>query len=378
PKEILDSLNFQKAFFPYPLKYIEGKIIFNSVNKEIPLGSRILRINGVNDTALMQSFYKYMPSDGYNISYKQSGSVNNSFGIRYLLEYGLKDSFVITYMAPGLSSQQSVILKSVFLQERLKNLQERHSAKVDSVIDNRVQEKYSFQLLTPETAKLNFRIFTMAASTKDPAFKVYCDFIDSIFSVLNEKGIKNLIIDIRGNPGGLDPTYEQPMMYLTDSSFKENTLAYTIFDNIPHQEYFWGPATEYKADAKAKLEYENLINSYFTKFEKGRNLQNPLKNLSYNPKKPAFTGNAYLLIDENVGSAASHLASLFKAYARNGKIIGEETSGGYYGHNGHFPVVYELPNSKIKTKFSVVYVVQDAPLKPDQPLGRGVIPDYKV
>lgn len=42
------------------------------------------------------------------------------------------------------------------------------------------------------------------------------------------------------------------------------------------------------------------------------------------------------------------------------------------------PLIYELPNSKIKTKFSIVYVVQDAPVKPDQPQGRGIMPDYEV
>ncbi|HEY9260658.1 hypothetical protein, partial [Chitinophaga sp.] len=57
---------------------------------------------------------------------------------------------------------------------------------------------------------------------------------------------------------------------------------------------------------------------------------------------------------------------------------GVETVGGYYGHNGHMAVIYELPHSKIKTKFSIVYVDQDAPVKLDQPVGRGIIPDHTV
>ncbi|MBK1439263.1 hypothetical protein JHJ32_04620 [Parapedobacter sp. ISTM3] len=84
------------------------------------------------------------------------------------------------------------------------------------------------------------------------------------------------------------------------------------------------------------------------------------------------------MINENVASAASHFASLVKAYARNVTIVGVETVGGYYDHNGHISLVYELPNSEIKTKFSVVYVVQDARVLPDQPQGRGIIPDYEV
>lgn len=41
-------------------------------------------------------------------------------------------------------------------------------------------------------------------------------------------------------------------------------------------------------------------------------------------------------------------------------------------------LIYELPNSKIKSKFSIVYVEQDAPVKPDQPNGRGIIPHHTV
>ena len=110
----------------------------------------------------------------------------------------------------------------------------------------------------------------------------------------------------------------------------------------------------------------------------GKNLQAQKHNPVYHPKNPAYNGNVYLLIDERVASAASHFASLLKGYARNATIVGVETCGGYYVHNGHIPLVYQLPNSKIKTKFSIVHVVQDAPVKPDQPVGRGIIPDYEV
>ena len=78
-----------------------------------------------------------------------------------------------------------------------------------------------------------------------------------------------------------------------------------------------------------------------------------------------------------MGSAASHFASLVRGHS-NATIIGAETSGGYYGHNGHFPVEYTLPNSKITTRFSIVHVTQDAPNKTSQPVGRGIIPDHVV
>jgi hypothetical protein len=377
-EQYLSYLRRKKSFFPYPLKYVEGKILFNNVTDKIPLGAAIQSINGVNDSLLMASFRKYMPADGYTTTEKLSGSVNNSFGIRYLLEYGLTDSFAITYLPHHSNRIQSVTLPAVSLEEREKNLALRHSAKTDSLIDYKVQPSYSFRMLDSSTALLNFRIFSMASGTKDPAFRVYVNFIDSVFNILHKNGVQNLVMDIRGNPGGSDPMFEQPMMYLTDQPFRENTLAYTIFDEVPYEQYFWGITTAAKMGSQDIVEGKKFLKGYFPALVNGRNLQDPKHNPLYHPKSPAFKGHLYMLIDEGVASAGSHLASLVKAYARNLTIVGVETCGGYYGHNGHMPLVYQLPNSGIKTKFSIVYVDQDAPYKPDQPIGRGIIPDYEV
>ncbi len=376
---LVDYYNRQTAFFPFALKYIEGKMIFNSPSDQIPVGARVLSINGVADKQLMNSFYKYATSDGYNTSQKLSSSVNKSFGLRYLYEYGLQQHFHIRFLAPGAKKVQTITVDAVTLQERNKNVENRHSALVENLIDYKKQPAYSFKMINPSTALLSFRIFTMANDANDPRFKPYVAFIDSVFTTLETNKIPNLILDLRGNPGGSDPTFEQPMMYLTDSVFRENRLAYTIFgDAIPYEKYFWGVSPTKRMTAEELAEGKALLKDYFPLLKNGRNMQNAKYNPIYDPKSPGYKGKLYMLIDEDVGSAASHLASLIKAYARNVTTVGVETVGGYYAHNGHMAVVYELPNSKIKSKFSIVHVVQDAPVKKDQPDGRGIIPDYTV
>ena len=62
----------------------------------------------------------------------------------------------------------------------------------------------------------------------------------------------------------------------------------------------------------------------------------------------------------------------------NVTIIGEETQGGYYGHNGHSPISYILPKSKISTTFSIVNLEQDVIEIENQKKHRGIIPDYEV
>lgn len=235
-------------------------------------------------------------------------------------------------------------------------------------------------MIKPDAGLLNLRWFGFATSKDDPEFKKYVHFIDSVFTALDQRKTPNLIIDVRNNPGGSDPTIEQPVMYLSDHTFKENLSAHIIYDpkSIPFKKYFYGFSIKKPVDSLTLSNAMEFIDEYFEDFEDGKSLQNKRFNPTYYPKSPAYKGKVYLLVNENTASAASHFASLMKAYARNLTIVGVETVGGYYIHNGHIGLVYQLPNSELKTKFSVVHVVHDAPVKNDQPEGSGVIPDYEV
>lgn len=95
------------------------------------------------------------------------------------------------------------------------------------------------------------------------------------------------------------------------------------------------------------------------------------------PKPKAFKGKLVLLIDPYVASAASLFASLVKSDDES-IVIGEETLGGYYGHTGHIPVTYELPNSKLLLTFSIVDLEQDVKPLDDERFGDGVVPDIRV
>lgn len=378
--ELMNFIKKQKTFFPYPLSYIEGQMIFDASHDSILPGSRILSINGKSDKNLMNSFYPYFPADGLTVTNKMSSSVEDSMGWRYVMEYGLVDEFIIEYTAPGSELLQQFTLPAVSFGQQQENWKNRFSAPVTNLLDHTLQSAYGFEMLKPSIGKLNLRWFGMATGSLDPAFEVYTKFLDSVFQVLDKNDVQHLVIDIRNNPGGSDPTFEQPVMYLSDKEFKENTEAYIQFDPeyIPFEDYFWGVETSTRMDSLGLAMGKEFLKDYFNDFSQGKSNQNEKYNPVYHPKSSGYKGKVYLLINENVASAASHFASLLKGYGRNITVIGVETVGGYYVHNGHIPLVYELPNSKIKTKFSIVHVIQDAPIKSDQPWGRGVIPDFEV
>ncbi|RYG03437.1 MAG: hypothetical protein EOO02_08455, partial [Chitinophagaceae bacterium] len=177
----LQFLKRQTAFFPYALKYIKGKLIFNNSSALIPVGAEISSVNGVSADKLLQSFYKYMPADGYVTTEKQTGDLDNSFGIRYLLEYGLTDKYNVEYILPGKKSKSTASIPAVSLDQRQKNLDQKYSAKIDDLTNFKKQPTHSFQMTDKSTALLSFRVFSMASGLDDPAFPGCAKFIDSVF-----------------------------------------------------------------------------------------------------------------------------------------------------------------------------------------------------
>ncbi|MEM9869567.1 MAG: peptidase, partial [Bacteroidota bacterium] len=71
--------------------------------------------------------------------------------------------------------------------------------------------------------------------------------------------------------------------------------------------------------------------------------------------------------------------SSFALFCKNEGItlVGEETGGGYYTQTGGYPVIYTLPNSKIKILIPFVKInrfVNDKTVKK----GSGILPDKEV
>ncbi len=186
-----------------------------------------------------------------------------------------------------------------------------------------------------------------------------------------------LIVDVRNNGGGSDPNDLVTFSYLTQKPYRENKSAYINFQNIPFLPYFVYEETETEKKLEEKNDFEAELKEEYPILKRKKYPQDPKFNRLLQPDKNTFKAQVYLLISPRVASAGSLFASLV-AGKTNATVIGEETMGGYYGHNGHTPIEYELPNTKIKTQFSIVNLEQDVPKKPNHMFGRGVIPDYKV
>lgn len=381
PKKINTSLKDEKTgYFPFPVKLIEGKLRMNMDSAQIPLGAEILSINNHSIEDILPNFYKYYTTDGFNKTGKAIG-INGNFSYYYRLHYGRQEQFLVTYKIAESDKILTQTIQSVSYMRRLQNFVfKRHSLSYDknSYYSKEEDEPYSFEMLENDIAKLTLNTFIIGGNTKDPVHIRYTEFLDSVFTVLKEKQVNNLIVDVRHNGGGTDPNDLVTYSYLSSRNFRENKQAWVSFKKIPYWKHIKGEVPFYLKPI-AKIIYTKQLRKEFPIEKEGKYYQDSTSNDQQIriPKENAFTGKVYLMISPRVASAGSLFAAL-SASEKNTIVVGEETQGGYYGHNGHTPIHYTLPKSKLKMYFSIVNLEQDVPKKENQPVGSGIIPNYEI
>lgn len=379
PKKYLASVFEEKyGYFPYPIKWVEGKWLINYKHGEIPLGAEIIEINKIPISEVIENLYKYWTTDGLNTTGKRIG-INSAFSRYFRYNYGLKDTFEIAFRSPNSPVIETAHIKSVAFRDYYKKYKTRHSYSFDKIQYEgaKENEKYTYEQLDEKTGLLSIHTFNMGNEDSEEHL-IYKKWLDSVFVDIKNNQLKNLIVDVRNNGGGTDPNDVITYTYLTNRKFQESKQVWSSFNKIPLLKYYDSSVPRILRPFEAVF-----LNRYYKKrfpTEKDgkyyiRKESNEMSIRQVNEN--AFKGNIYLLISPRVASAGSLFGALV-AGNENTSSIGEETMGGYYGHNGHTPFTYVLPKSKISTEFFIDNIEQDVPEKPTQFYHRGIIPDYEV
>lgn len=380
PKKTKEALRKElTGYFPYPLKWIDGTFRCNLENGLIPLGSEIISINGEDLQYIVPKLYILYTTDGFNTTGKRIG-INYNFSKYYRMLYGLQDDFTVEYIKPNTTKPLSISIKSVGYKAYYTNVKKRYSRPYDHKTYKNFQknEMYTYKQVDESSGILTINTFGIGDDEHDPEHKSYISFLDSVFTTLQTKKINHLIVDIRENGGGTDPNDLETYSYLTQRPFQENKEAWIAFNKIPHLNHYDSPIPKFLRPLGVG-KFNKLFQSIFPLEKDGKFYQNDTSKdhqIRY-PKPNAFTGQIYLLIGPSVASAGSLFGAMVTGDP-NTISVGEESSGGYYGHNGHTPFTYVLPKSKIKTKFSVVNLEQDVQPKTNQKYTQGIIPDYHI
>jgi C-terminal processing protease CtpA/Prc len=193
------------------------------------------------------------------------------------------------------------------------------------------------------------------------------EWIENSFKLLQQKGTKALIVDLRGNGGGQDMYGALFVSYLTDQPFRYFDRIHLRTITPSFKQYSgWG------SDVERKLR-EGTVPSAPGGYLATTNLHPGLALQS--PSKHPFLGKVFVLINGGTFSTAADVCAILHSLKR-AIFIGEETGGGYYGNNSGMEPRVTLPNSGLHVRVPM-FEYWNA-VSGDEAERRGTRPEYVV
>ncbi|GAA3509681.1 hypothetical protein GCM10022393_23030 [Aquimarina addita] len=362
------TLNTNQYYFPLILKIIKTDFFIDTDDFGIPIGSKILAVNGKEISHILEALKKYAVSDGYNLTRKYR-DIELKFGLYYACEYGVTKEFDIKYSTPEGIEKTIVLPSESFVIVKHRNTKRNsyfakyHSQKdgIDFFAEH-INKKEPFIYY-----KHHLKTAVLVVNSFSGDINAFKSSLIRLFKEIRKNKIKHLVIDIRYNDGGYRPNAINLFSFVTDTIFKQRTSSFVSSLTIPEKEYSTRSYDE-KQFLKDKFYNHPVYDGWKLNFD-------DLETMMI-PNRERFTGNVYVL----AGGATFSAGSSFALLAKNDPdilLVGEETGGGYYTHTGQFPVHYKLPNSKIIMVMSmekILHYVKDTSI----PKGSGVSPDRTV
>ena len=188
--------------------------------------------------------------------------------------------------------------------------------------------------------------------------------LDSAFTTIREKKSRSLILDLRGNGGGVDEYGALLVSYFVELPFRY--FDYIRLTTIAPSFATWLPRTfdELRAGTERQPDGSFRVT--------------PVLHTGVAEQQPAttpFPGKVVVLIDGGSFSTTADVAAQLRSRER-ATFVGEETAGTYEGNTSGLNALIVLPNSRLRLKV-MMYGYWNA-VKPPAAPGRGILPDHVV
>lgn len=331
-------------------------VVFNDTRSDSTIrpGMEVVSINGRFVSAIVATILPKISGDGFIESGKRA-QLARGFARYYWLFVDSSSMYTIVLRTAS-GGTVTTTVPGVINSER-----ERNNNPVNAQIRNALA-----RLVPPgPNVSLTFQSNSAIAHLRirsfgGPAFKAE---LDSAFSAIREKQTKALILDLRGNGGGVDEFGAYLVSHLTPRPFR-------YFDRI-HLTTIHPSFATWKASTFDDLRagtHPDPNGGYLVtaRLHPGVTEQQPVD-------RP-FTGGLFVLMDGATFSTSADVTAVLHDMKR-ATFIGEETGGTYEGNTSGLNALIVLPNSRLRLKI-MMYQYWNAVKAPVR--GRGTLPDYPV
>ncbi len=328
----------------------------NRKDSVLKKGTVVTGINGLRNKEMINRMFSSMVQDGYayNVNYQRLSSsfpyfhrnifgITKTYSIQYLDSRGKEQIVKIPYFNPAPDTAKKIRPDKPPVKPkkptRKQRMEEFRSLKIDS-----------------STALLVLNTFSNGHLRT---------FFRRSFRKMRKSGIKDLVIDLRGNGGGKISNYVLLSKYIRNSKFRVSDTTVAVNNKL-------GPYSRHISTGF----WNNLGLKFFTRKHKdGRYHYGYWERHLVNPKTTNhFNGNVYVLTGGLTFSASTLFCNTVKGQ-ENVKLIGEETGGGWHGNSGVMIPDIILPNTKLRVRLPLFRLVNYNHVSKT---GLGIPPDIYV
>ncbi len=349
---------------PFTLKYIEGEwLLENDLSGNgLSKGSKILSIQGIPVKTIQDQLMKKFKVDGRNMikKYNQLNLTGQDkfepvdIYLPLLITPNEGEYQIIMEDVKGEQSELSVEL--ITREERKQRLESEYGVTPKSHDD--MWEKRDLNNNTAYIKQGTYVTWRMDMDWKD--------YIEQFFIEANNSGKESIIIDIRGNSGGMGEVFWYTLKFLVDEkmeveTFKQRFAYQKVGDDIK-------PYLESWEKGLFDLSERTVSAENGTYRRKGMDKATRL----IRPNDHVFKGNVYLLTDGSNSSATFMMAKALKS-KNLATTVGESTGGNLMGTTGGQMFMLRLPNSGLEVDVPLIgyYPATNAS-------DSGLLPDYAV
>ena len=359
-EELSDYILSTQRFFPFTLKFIDGLAYVDhnfSEHEYMDRGCQVLAINGIEIDCIVEELLPFITCDGAPRGAKLE-QLEGQFWWFYALRFGFKSTFRMQY-CNALETQgcnaKNLVVSAI-----------RYSDRFDLL-----QEVYGFGHQTP-ASKMDFDIKDGVGILTINQFhgisKInYGMFLNRCFSILKDRDVSSLVIDIRENGGGREGFENMLLSYLPHTLNEKYDLVEMRSGESSYYHHMKGSTKNRFSDFLYRtFEFKEKDNSWMRRERFHRTLEH---------QKPQFRGDVYVLIGGEVFSGGSDFASMAKSYVPRCTLIGTETLGGATANSSGYFYRLILPNSGLIVEVPRILFQLNVSVAETN---RGVLPDIEV